>query len=158
MDSKQETNKDISLQNKIEQRHPEKKLVHVAGKCIVTTGTVTEEHAEEDSTDQLDNILDKMRRHVDIPAEVDGQWFITFDDDTEVANTLADREIAESFPRGTDNEVDDVPLTVVTASDTIKALDVLYHYAYQVCDSQCLITSLNTVEKLIECNVLESVQ
>ena len=59
---------------------------------------VTEEHAEEDNTDQLDDILDKMRRHVDIPAEVDGQWFITFDDDTEVANTLTDREIAGSFP------------------------------------------------------------
>ena len=44
-----------------------------------------------DSTDQLDDILDKMHRHVDIPAEVDGQWFATFNDDMEVANTLMDR-------------------------------------------------------------------
>ena len=103
----------------------------------------------QDDNDELDTAINCLRRHVDVPEQVNAEMMVTIDSDMETSlESLSDEEIADPE----DDIEEGVVPEDVTAYDAFVALDKLRRFISSHKDHSafCSSFSLIEIEKLIE--------
>ena len=112
----------------------------------VTTSQDQDELVTVVNHDELNVAINRLRRHVNIPDEVDADMMITIDDNIETSGSYSDEEIATLHMAPEEDIEEPIKLT---KSEAFSALDKLRHFVLSY-NEHCLTGHFKEIETFIE--------
>ena len=88
--------------------------------------------APTEDAEKLSKVIERMQGHVEIPEEVDGEMFVTLDDNVAIAEELMDKEIVDA--QTDDREETNSEETEEAVPTVIRAVAILCDYLVQTGD------------------------
>ena len=95
---------------------------------------------------ELDDVINELRRHTMIPDEIDSEVFVTIDDNIPVAETPTDEDLLVD-----EEEIEEVMPADIPINDATKAIDTLHQYLMNA--PATYRSLLFQIESFIEANV-----